>query len=77
MLDDATGELLWETDTRDTPASFPGTYTVDAKQYIAVVVGQPSIHAGTYMGVMPTFTGARKGRSVHCNTAALRWLSAH
>jgi len=56
-IDDSNGEVLWEVDTGDIPASFPITYAVDGKQYVAIVVGQPSIHAGTYLGVLRAFTG--------------------
>jgi alcohol dehydrogenase (cytochrome c) len=60
-FDDATGTVLWETDTGDIPASFPISYAVDGKQYIAVVTGQPAIHAGTYTGIIRAFTGGDAG----------------
>ncbi len=56
-FDDATGEILWRTDLGDIPASFPISYSVDGRQYIAVVIGQPSIHANTMMGVIAGFLG--------------------
>lgn len=56
-MDDMTGEILWDGDLGDIAASFPITYAVDGKQYIAVVVGQPSIHAGGLMGMVGAFTG--------------------
>ncbi len=57
-FDDATGTVLWQTDAGDIPASFPITYAVDGRQYVAVVVGQPSLHANIFMGVINGFLGA-------------------
>ncbi len=56
-LDDTSGEVLWQVDTGDTPASFPISYAVNGKQYVALVVGQAAIHAGTYMAIIGAFTG--------------------
>lgn len=56
-LDDSSGKVLWATDAGDIPASFPITYAVDGRQYVAFVVGQPSIHASGYMGIIGAFTG--------------------
>jgi len=56
-FDAATGEILWQTELGDIPASFPISYAVDSKQYIAIVIGQPSIHANTMMGVVAGFLG--------------------
>lgn len=60
-FDDATGDVLWQVDTGDIPAAFPITYAVDGKQYIAIVTGQPAIHAGTFTGVIRAFTGGDDG----------------
>lgn len=60
-FDETTGELLWQRDTGDIPAAFPITYAVDGKQYIALVTGQPAIHAGTFTGVIRAFTGGDAG----------------
>ena len=49
-LDAETGELLWETDLGAIPSSFPVTYSVDGKQYIAVIRGQPSPYFGSILG---------------------------
>ena len=56
-LDDQSGELLWETDLGDIPASFPITYSVDDRQYIAVAIGTPTINANVWIGVMNGFLG--------------------
>ena len=37
--DAATGEVLWEVGLNATPSSYPITYSVDGKQYVAVVSG--------------------------------------
>lgn len=49
-LDAASGELLWETNLGAIPSSFPVTYAVDGKQYIAVIRGQPSPYFGSVLG---------------------------
>lgn len=60
-LDEATGEILWQTSTGDIPASFPITYMAGGKQHVAVVIGQPTIHAGTFMGAVMAMTGGASG----------------
>lgn len=42
-LDSATGKTLWQIRLGDTPNSFPITYAIDGRQYVAVVTG-----GGTY-----------------------------
>ena len=59
-LDDATGEVLWSTDLGDIPASFPITYQVGDKQYIAVAIGTPTIHANVWLGVTQEYFGANR-----------------
>ena len=59
-FDDASGEILWQTDLGDIPASFPISYSVDGKQYIAVVIGQPSLHANIMIGVITGFLGTEQ-----------------
>ena len=38
-LDEATGEVLWQTRLNASPNSFPVTYAVDGRQYVAVTTG--------------------------------------
>ena len=56
-FDQQTGEVLWETQLGAIPAAFPITYSVDEKQYVAVVAGQLNIHTGVWLGLMNKFTG--------------------
>ena len=57
-FDDTDGSLLWEDDLGDIPASFPISYGVDGKQYIALVVGQPSVyHATVLLSYLNEFLG--------------------
>lgn len=56
-FDQKTGNVLWETKLDAIPAAFPITYSVDEKQYIAVVAGQLNIHTGIWLGLMNKFTG--------------------
>ena len=59
-LDEINGDKLWENDLGDIPNSFPISYAVDGKQYVAVVVGQPSpFHASIWMGMVNEFLGDR------------------
>ncbi len=59
-INDSTGEVLWQTSLGDIAASFPISYAVNDTQYVAIVVGQPSIHAGTYAGLIGAFTGGEQ-----------------
>ncbi len=56
-FDAATGEVLWQTKLDNFPSSFPITYAVDGKQYIAIVKGQPSRYGGTLLGLVMNFLG--------------------
>ncbi len=49
-LDAETGEPLWEENLGAIPSSFPVTYAVEGKQYIAVIRGQPSPYFGSILG---------------------------
>jgi PQQ-dependent dehydrogenase (methanol/ethanol family) len=51
--DDATGATLWQMRMNDVPDSCPITYTVDGKQYVAVVVGSGGPITGTYPVLVP------------------------
>ena len=56
-FDESSGEILWQTDLGDVANSFPITYSVDGKQYIAVVAGQLSLHANLFLGIVTSFLG--------------------
>lgn len=53
-FDDMTGEILWQTMLDDQPSSNVVSYSVDGKQYVAVVVGAHNFHVDgwtrTYLG---------------------------
>jgi alcohol dehydrogenase (cytochrome c) len=51
--DDSNGKVLWEMRLNDVPSSCPITYTVNGKQYIAVVVGNGGAHAVTWPALVP------------------------
>jgi alcohol dehydrogenase (cytochrome c) len=51
--DDASGKVLWETRLNDVSSSSPISYSVDGKQYVAVVVGQGGFHAASYAVLVP------------------------
>ncbi len=51
-LDAASGEVLWQTDLGDIPTSFPITYSVGGRQYIAVAIGTPTINTNVWLGAV-------------------------
>ena len=51
--DDATGEKLWSTRLNDVPNSNAITYTVNGKQYVAVVVGNGGTYATVFASLVP------------------------
>ncbi len=72
-FDDATGEILWQTVLDDQPSSNIVSYSVEGKQYIAVVVGAHNYHVDgwtrTYLGAaeelgMPVNDAPRGGAAV-------------
>ena len=56
-FDQQTGDVLWETQLDAIPAAFPITYSVDGKQYVAIVAGQLNIHTGIWLGLQNRFSG--------------------
>lgn len=56
-FDQQSGEILWETELDAIPAAFPITYSVDGRQYVAIVAGQLNIHTGVWLGLQNKFTG--------------------
>lgn len=52
-MDDATGKVLWKVRLSDVPSSSPISYTVDGKQYIAVVVGYGGPQSATFTKLTP------------------------
>ena len=51
--DDATGKALWEARLNDVPNSCPISYSVNGKQYIALVVGNGGPQATTWSPLVP------------------------
>jgi len=51
--DASNGKVLWETRLNDVPSSCPITYSVNGKQYVAVVVGNGGAHAATWPPLVP------------------------
>ena len=44
---------MWQTRLNDVSSSTPITYSVDGKQYLAVVTGQGGFHASSYAALVP------------------------
>ncbi len=59
--DDATGKVLWETRLNDVPSSCPITYSVNGKQYIAMIVGNGGAHAITWPPLVPEIKNPPSG----------------
>jgi alcohol dehydrogenase (cytochrome c) len=53
-LDQTTGKVLWRQRLNNAPSSFPITYQVDGKQYIAVATNRGSFHVGGMASVAKT-----------------------
>ena len=51
--DESNGKVLWESRLNDVPSSCPITYSVNGKQYVAVVVGNGGAHAITWPPLVP------------------------
>jgi alcohol dehydrogenase (cytochrome c) len=51
--DDTTGKVLWQTRVNNALNSFPVTYSVNGKQYVAVVAGNGSSHARSLATLTP------------------------
>jgi alcohol dehydrogenase (cytochrome c) len=51
--DESTGKILWETRLNDVPSSCPITYSVNGKQYVAMVVGNGGAQAITWPPLVP------------------------
>jgi alcohol dehydrogenase (cytochrome c) len=51
--DDATGKVLWQVRLNDVPSSAPISYSVNGKQYVAMVVGNGGAQAGTWPALVP------------------------
>jgi alcohol dehydrogenase (cytochrome c) len=51
--DDRTGETLWQIRMNDVPSSAPITYSVEGKQYVAVVVGNGGAQTATFPVLVP------------------------
>ncbi len=51
--DDLSGKLLWQARLNDVPSSHPITYSVNGKQYLAVVVGNGGPQATSWNALVP------------------------
>ncbi|MEQ8315218.1 MAG: PQQ-binding-like beta-propeller repeat protein [Gammaproteobacteria bacterium] len=70
-FDSKSGQLLWEVDLQHLPSSFPISFAVDGKQYIAIVRGQPSRWIGSLYGTISGFLEDRGGLPVPSEDPAL------
>ena len=59
--DEATGKVLWETRLNDVPSSCPITYSVNGKQYVAMVVGNGGAQAITWPPLVPEIKNPDSG----------------
>jgi alcohol dehydrogenase (cytochrome c) len=51
--DDATGKVLWQVRLNDVPSSATISYSVNGKQYVAMVVGNGGAQAATWPALVP------------------------
>ena len=66
-----TGEELWQTGLEHLPSSFPISFAVDGKQYVAIVRGQPSRWIGNLYGTINGFLESEGGLPVPSSEPAL------
>ena len=59
-IDTSNGEVLWQDSIAHIPSSFPITYAVDGKQYVAIIRGQPSRFTGSLYAIISGFLGANQ-----------------
>jgi alcohol dehydrogenase (cytochrome c) len=59
--DDSTGKVLWQARLNDVPSSAPVSYSVNGKQYVAVVVGNGGAHAATWPVLVPEIQNPPNG----------------
>jgi alcohol dehydrogenase (cytochrome c) len=52
-LDDTTGQVLWQAKLNNAINSFPISFSVNGKQYVAVAVGNGSSHARSLATLTP------------------------
>jgi alcohol dehydrogenase (cytochrome c) len=52
-FDDATGRELWTTRLSDVPSNAPISYSVNGRQYVAMVVGNGGAQAATFPSLVP------------------------
>jgi glucose dehydrogenase len=76
-FDDATGELLWQAKLDDLPNSNLITYSVDDKQYVAVVAGMKNFHVDGLQIIFRGFmANSGKPRAVAPSGGAAIWVFA-
>ena len=63
-FDDETGKVLWQVRTSNAVNSFPITYSVNGKQYVAVSVGNGSSHARSLATLTPEIRNPDGGSSL-------------
>ena len=63
-FDDQSGKLLWQVRTSNAVNSFPITYSVNGKQYVAVAVGNGSSHARSLATLTPEIRNPDGGSSL-------------
>jgi alcohol dehydrogenase (cytochrome c) len=51
--DSRNGKLLWQTRLGDVPNSYPVSYEVDGRQYVAVMTGSGGPYTSTWQGLIP------------------------
>jgi alcohol dehydrogenase (cytochrome c) len=59
--DDTTGKVLWETRLNNAINSFPISFSVDGKQYIAVASGNGSSAANAWATLTPELVNPQAG----------------
>ena len=70
--DDATGRELWRARLDDVPNSAPITYSVNGRQYVAMVVGNGGAQAATFPALVPEIKNPPDRGAAHLGVRAAK-----
>jgi alcohol dehydrogenase (cytochrome c) len=62
--DEATGKILWQKRLNAVPSSSPITYSVNGKQYVAVIAGGGGAHESTWPSLTPEIDDPSSGTTL-------------
>ena len=64
-FDAESGEILWESIVGGVVQNSTITYSVDGRQYVAVLTGDGASHTGSKLGLVPDIRPARQHNAIY------------